>query len=556
MIIGGVVSGITSAVDSLVGTNISGTNTGPADVSLGRITPEDLGFDQSVLTQANTNREQKMADLLARRSGIDRRASQAYQDASNQQGLATGGIQKGMTLADRIGGMAGRDQGFYRGLEGQTTTLGGQMQGLGRETQGLQAGSAGLQRQFGGLGQDIGQYRSQLDSLQQEATSDPRQLRQALTAQRKEAIQRDAQGQKLAMERTLASRGVDPTSLKALTAIGGIDANVMQQNRLAQQGAGLDARQMQQQRLNQRANLIQAGMGAVGQQGSMLGQQANMLSQQQGMIGQRQGVLSARQNLLNNLRQGRAQEFGMDQSALGQAMGGQYAGASQFANMANANRQFGMANTQMGIGLDQAGVQDAIFDINRMDQKQLSAHQINAGLSGQEAMANAQAQGAHAQAQATKTSGAMQGGAMVAKAIMICIPEGTFIDVDDGYAVNIRDIQVGQNVIGYNGEKVKVMQKHEYLEDPTKERFLHITFEDGAEIDLCDMHRVCGVRSGDLKIGDTIGDREVIDIVKFADVHTSYDLLTEDPGYQINGVPINSMIEELAEKTVELKKVA
>ena len=112
--------------------------------------------------------------------------------------------------------------------------------------------------------------------------------------------------------------------------------------------------------------------------------------------------------------------------------------------------------------------------------------------------------------------------------------------------MNIRDIQVGQMVVGYNGERVRVMQKHEYLEDPTQNRFLHITFDDGAEVDLCDKHKVGGVRSGDLKIGDTVGERKVIDIIKFADVHTSYDLLTEDLGYQINGVPVNSMIEELS----------
>ena len=110
------------------------------------------------------------------------------------------------------------------------------------------------------------QYRGRLDQLMQEAQTDPTGIRDALTAQRKESIQRDAQGQKMAMERTLASRGVDPTSLKALTAIGGVDANVMQQNRMAQQSAGFDAQQMQQQRLNQRANLLQSGMNAVGQE--------------------------------------------------------------------------------------------------------------------------------------------------------------------------------------------------------------------------------------------------------------------------------------------------
>lgn len=521
---------IGAGVDSLLGTNTSGTNTGPDAVSLGRIKASDLGFDQSVLDTANTRRGNMMEQMLARRGGMASREAQGFQNARDQQLQALEGMQRGMGLADRIGTMAGRDSGFYRGLEGQS--------------QGLQQQTAGLQDQARGLTQDMGQYRNQLDSLSQEMKNEPTAIRNALVAQRKEGIQRDAQGQKLAMERTLASRGVDPTSLKALTAIGGVDANVMQQNRLAQQGAGLDAQQMQQSRLNQRANLLQSGMSAVGQQANMLGQQGNFIN--------------ARQNLLNNLRQGRAQEFGMDQSALGAGMQGQFAGSGQYANMANANNQFGLANTQMGVGLDQAGVQDAVFDINRMDQKRLSAQQINAGMAGQEAQANAQAQGAHAQAQAQKQSGFMGAIATAGtvKMMMMCIPEGTLIDIDQDFRMDIRDIQVGQKVIGYNGEQVKVLQKHEYLEDPYAERFYHIEFDDGAVIELCDMHKVEGIRAKDLEVGDQLTDRKVTEITTFDNVEVSYDILTEDSGYQIEGVPINSMIEELAEVTADLRKVA
>ena len=536
-----------AAVDNVTGFNWSGQNNPLKDVeeiSLDRKTAEELGFDQQVLTDATQNRESRLQHMLRRRGGMDARATKAF-------GTADQAGAKAMSLADRIGGMAGRDSGFFRGLEGQGTALGSRTQALGQETRGLQRGSQGLSGQFASLGKDLRNYRGELDRLASGQGSQEQGMRQALTARAKEGIQRDVEGQKLAMQRTLASRGVDPSSMKALTAVGGIDANAMQQKRLAQQDANFNAMNMSQQRMNQRANLIQAGMGAVGQQGGMVGQQSNMLGQQQGMIGQRQNFVNARQNMLNNLRQGRAQEFGMDQSALGQSAG-------LMSNISNADRQFGMANTQMAVGLDQAGIQDAVFDINRMDQKQLAAMQINAGIEGQEAQANAASSAAASQSNANQQSNTMGmlTTAATVKVMFMCIPEGTLIDVDKDYRVDIKDIRPGRKIIGYNGEKVTVLQKHEYLEDPSRKRFLHIEFDDGAKIDLCDMHRVEGIRAKDLKVGDALTDRKVLKITKFDNVTTSYDLLTKDGGYRINGVPVNSMIEEVADMTAYLRKVA
>ena len=94
---------------------------------------------------------------------------------------------------------------------------------------------------------------------------------------------------------------------------------------------------------------------------------------------------------------------------------------------------------------------------------------------------------------------------------------------------------------------VKVMQKHEYLEDPTLKRFYKIKFNNGSIVDTCDMHRIQGERAMD--ITKNVESKEVYDGVEF-----SYDLLTKDMGYRINGIPVNSMIAEMASEFVKTIK--
>ena len=144
-------------------------------------------------------------------------------------------------------------------------------------------------------------------------------------------------------------------------------------------------------------------------------------------------------------------------------------------------------------------------------------------------------------------------GAMVAKAFMMCIPDGTFIDTEDD-PVEIGDVEVGDTIIGFTGEPVAVLQKHEYLENPDEERFYQITFDDGTSVDCCDMHRINGIRAMDYKIGDDVDGNEITGIITYGKVTKSYDLLTEDGGYQIGNIPVNSMISELAELVTEMSK--
>ena len=74
-----------------------------------------------------------------------------------------------------------------------------------------------------------------------------------------------------------------------------------------------------------------------------------------------------------------------------------------------------------------------------------------------------------------------------------CLPEGTKVDTLDG-ARAVEDLRAGDVVIGFDGEAVRVLQKHSYAEDETTE-FLAIVFDDGVRVDLCGMHRIAGSRA-------------------------------------------------------------
>jgi len=124
-----------------------------------------------------------------------------------------------------------------------------------------------------------------------------------------------------------------------------------------------------------------------------------------------------------------------------------------------------------------------------------------------------------------------------------CIPEHTAVDTPQG-ARPIEDFQAGDMVIGFSGKPVHILQKHSYLESP-QTVFLRIIFADGATVDLCGMHRIAGQRGRDIRIGQRLAGREVVRIESHSGETHSFDLLTEDTGYQIHGVPVNSMIEEM-----------
>ena len=166
--------------------------------------------------------------------------------------------------------------------------------------------------------------------------------------------------------------------------------------------------------------------------------------------------------------------------------------------------------------------------------------------------AAAQLAAAKSSASATKTAGiasglgSILGSAASAKIFMACIPEGELIDTPEGQMA-IEDIRSGDSVIGFSGKPVKVLIKHEYGEDPEAERFHRFHLDNGKNFSVCDMHRIEGERSMDYNVGNSFNGGEVIEAIEvYGGVTRSYDLLTEDIGYRMSGVSVNSMIEELA----------
>ena len=134
----------------------------------------------------------------------------------------------------------------------------------------------------------------------------------------------------------------------------------------------------------------------------------------------------------------------------------------------------------------------------------------------------------------------------VAKIAFACVPEGVGIDTPEG-TVPIESIQPGDFVIGYSGAPVRVLQKHAYAEDATRERFYRVRFEGGSQVEVCDMHRIGGQRARTLSPGKSVGGTTVESVEIYGGVERSYDLLTEDEGYQMDGLPVNSMIAEMVD---------
>ena len=292
-----------------------------------------------------------------------------------------------------------------------------------------------------------------------------------------------------------------------------------------------------QQGQQQRADILSALQGAAGTSGiaglaqSLANQGALQAQQIAAGIGQQeaanrrlaaQGAMEVQQLQIQGEEQARA--LGISREEL-IAQGGFQTDVMQREGAAAVQAaEFGRESTLLGAeyGLlagTSAGLQGAMSN-------QMSALGMQSQMYGQQA-----------QAQMGMVTGI--GTAVIGtKAKFICIPKGINIDTIDG-GVAIEDIKPGDIVVGYNGDPVKVLQKHEYLEDPKLERFYKVEFNNGSIVNVCDMHRIKGERAMD--ITEDVKSKEV-----YSGVNYSYDLLTEDAGYRIDDIPVNSMIEELA----------
>lgn len=126
-----------------------------------------------------------------------------------------------------------------------------------------------------------------------------------------------------------------------------------------------------------------------------------------------------------------------------------------------------------------------------------------------------------------------------------CLVEGSPIDTPTG-PVLVENLHTGDRIIGFDGALCTVLQVHQYHEDVATSRHLTVRFSDGAEIQLSPRHRIAGIPAGELVPGDRVDGHVVIEVRPLGGVARSFDLLTEDQGYRIHGIPVNSMIEEMA----------
>ena len=338
-------------------------------------------------------------------------------------------------------------------------------------------------------------------------------------------------------------------------------AQAQQSSQLAARGMGggglrsmLDTRSQAEAGAQQRQGATniatqgaQLGLQAMGQAGSMAGQQdQNMLQQA----------------LANQQAQNQASQFGASAQNQASQFG---AGAQNTANQFSAGQQnqFSLANqsaqnqaSQFGASAQNqanqwsAGAQNQMGQFNA--QQMQNAQQFNVGNQMNFQSWNASQGFAADQFNASQRNAQMQGNATnnaqgvssAVKQFRMCIPEGTKIDTPDG-SIPIEDLKAGDTVNGFGNKTVSIMQKHEYKENPELKRFLKIYFDDGDTVDLCDVHMIKDKRAQEYNVGDSINGKEIVNIKWYDGVKRSYDLLTEDKGYRISGIPVNSMIEEM-----------
>jgi hypothetical protein len=135
-----------------------------------------------------------------------------------------------------------------------------------------------------------------------------------------------------------------------------------------------------------------------------------------------------------------------------------------------------------------------------------------------------------------------------------CMPGTTEIDTWEGDKA-IEDIEVGDKVIGYNGLEAIVLQKHQYM-NPEWRKVYTVTFKDGAQIEVCDNHKIMGVPIKDLKESEFADSVE--SLTYRTGVSVTYDILTSsfNGGYRIQGVEVNSMIPEMVTEAIKLQEAA
>jgi len=134
-------------------------------------------------------------------------------------------------------------------------------------------------------------------------------------------------------------------------------------------------------------------------------------------------------------------------------------------------------------------------------------------------------------------------GALFSIPIPSCMPGNQCIDTPTGPKA-IQDLKGGDIVIGYDGREAFIMQACSWNQDPTR-TFLTITREDGTAFTVCDDHKILGIPAMEWAEGADMAGSRIKSITASNGLLTSYDILTNQGGYRIAGVPVNSMIPEI-----------
>jgi hypothetical protein len=133
-----------------------------------------------------------------------------------------------------------------------------------------------------------------------------------------------------------------------------------------------------------------------------------------------------------------------------------------------------------------------------------------------------------------------------------CMPGDQCIDTPTGPKA-IKDLKGGDEVIGYDGNVAYIAQACSWNQDPLR-TFLTIIREDGSSFTVCDDHKVIGIPAMEWVEGAELAGSKIKEIKASTGILTSYDILTNQGGYRINGVPVNSMIPEIIMQVVEFHR--
>jgi hypothetical protein len=133
-----------------------------------------------------------------------------------------------------------------------------------------------------------------------------------------------------------------------------------------------------------------------------------------------------------------------------------------------------------------------------------------------------------------------------------CMPGDQCIDTPTGPKA-IKDLKGGDSVIGYDGEVAFIAQACSWNQNPLR-TFLTITREDGSSFTICDDHKIMGIPAMEWVEGAELAGSLIKSIEESTGLLTSYDILTNQGGYRINGIPVNSMIPEIVMQVVEFHR--